>query len=168
MQRIGQLGKALYKTPVVVGETQKGAQLGNMTGPFPFGHSLNLFGVCGDTLTGNNMAQVLNFLLEEEALLKFGLQAFLLKATEHNFQPLQMLGHRGGEDDNIIKVQEERLTLPISKHPLHQPLESTWGVTQSERHPIELKKPEWSTKGGLGPIWLRHWHLVVPTGKING
>ena len=48
------------------------------------------------------------------------------------------------------RYRRERLTLLISKHPLHQPLESTWGITQSERHSIELEESEWSTKSSLG------------------
>lgn len=66
-------------------------------------HCVNLGRVCRDTLLGDNMPQVFDLWLEEGAFLQLGLQTFLLKASQHQFQSLQVLWDGGGVHNNVVK-----------------------------------------------------------------
>lgn len=53
------------------------------------------------------------------------------------------------------------------KHPLHQPLKSTWSIAQAEGHTVPLKEAKGGTEGRFWLIFFGNWDLIVPTVQVH-
>ena len=66
------------------------------------GYSLGLSRIWFNTLRCNNMAEVPNFVPGKVALVRFQLEASMLKASKHCLQQTQVFSERGAKNNNVV------------------------------------------------------------------
>ena len=63
--------------------------------------------------------------------------------------------------DYVIQVHQTVGLLQSRQHHVHETLKGSWGITESEGHDLELKKPIRCAKSCLLTIHLLDFHLPV-------
>ena len=70
-------------------------------------------------------------------------------------------------DENIVDKHDNELVQEWTEDPVHQIHEHGGGISQTEWHDKELKRPISSQESGLGDITISDPKLIIARSKIN-
>src|SRR6478752_8408428 len=71
------------------------------------------------------------------------------------------------EDENVIEIDDDKVVQELAENVVHQILEGSWGVGQSEGHNAILVVAIARTKGRFPFVAVRDPHKVVAAAEIN-
>lgn len=73
-----------------------------------------------------------------------------------------------GINNDVIWINEQRLSDLATLALLHYFLELCWGVAETKGHALEFKQAQWSGEGSFLSVHWVHLHLPVTAGEIQG
>jgi hypothetical protein len=80
---------------------------------------------------------------------------------------LQMLLPRVTKDQNIIQINNNKLTQVWSKDVINEAHECGWRIRQHEWHYHPLEKPKFGLERCLPCVCCLHAHLMIPGYKVH-
>ena len=110
---------------------------------------VNMCSQGGNSTRRHDVAQEGNLRLQEGAFVQVEDQAIGLKNAEDVAQHGQVVGHSGGGDQVVVKVDKN--LGEIGEKPVHEPLECLGGILQAKGHEFVLKE---SKRGDDGSLWM--------------
>jgi len=113
------------------------------------------------------MAEVLDLLLDEEALLQLQLDAGVLKQGQHRVKMLEMLFMIPREDDHVVKVHEAHLPPYAREDHVKSSLERRRGIAKTKRHPCVTVRADMTRERRLVAIFLGDGYLPVSPQRIE-
>ena len=168
MQRAGDSCKILNVSPVISGKTQEGVDFSGVFRRWNLPDGREERGIRQEALLCHTMPQITDLLGGKSAFFgakfKFGMSQLLkdLVKTGQVFLP------RGGEHDDVIKVEETSFPMKAGEEAVHEAGEGGEGVAEAKRNLIELKElATASTERRLLLIPLHDRDLPVSTLEIK-
>ena len=117
------------------------------------------------------MPKVLDLFSNEATLARFKLQTSSTQSLNHLTQVLQVLLQGAGEHKNIIDVNSHivwsLVRVQSGQDILHEALENSWGIGQSEWHDPELIEALWRDKGCLLDGVRMHGDLPIAGSQVK-
>ena len=115
------------------------------------------------------MAEIADFLSCKCAYLGSKFELGVTEPLEDLSEAGEVLFSSGGEDDDIVEVEEAGFPVESSQDSIHEAGEGGRSVSEAKRYLIKLKKLAAAcTEGSLLPILLLYGDLPVPTFQVKG
>jgi len=148
IQRRREAREIWQKLPEVIGQRQEREHLLPRLRKLPIKQSLNFGRVRLDTIPRQDVAQILDLLLEEGTFGALGKQAVLTESLENETEVSQMLRGRFRQDQNVIQVDEQKLK--FRKDGRHHPREGGWALVRPMTRTVHSKCPNGVEKAVFG------------------
>jgi hypothetical protein len=91
-----------------------------------------------------------------------GEELVVVEEIEDGGEVALVLGGGLGKNQDVVKVDDDKVIQVGGEDVVHEPLEGSGGIAQAERHDGEFEVPIASTEGGLVNVRVVDADLVVP------
>src|ERR1035438_2076565 len=138
-QKSCNLGILEDKAAVEVGKTQEDLDIRNRTRRRPKPYCRYLLWIHGDTIWGDNIAKEFNLILVEGTFLSFGPETIGTQSVQYQLDMFRVFFIIVRKDQNVIKIDHNKLIQEFSKDIVHEVLEGCGGIGESIRHHERFK-----------------------------
>ena len=133
-QKSCNLGILEDKVVVEVGKPQEDLDIMDRTRRRPIHYCRHILRIHGDTIWGDNIAKEFNLILVEGTFLSFGPETIGMQSVQYQLDMLHVFFVIVRKDQNVIKIDNNKLIQEFSKDIIHEVLEGCQGIGESIRH----------------------------------
>jgi hypothetical protein len=159
---------SLNKSSIKVCKTQESADVVEVFWGAPFCYGFDLLRVHGDTVLGDDQAQVRNLFLMKLTFVCSKVQSNPRKLLWYPADMYLMFSHGIAIDQNVVEVGRNKVIEERSEDVVDEVLKRGGGVGQSEGHDKGFEKAITSAESRLPFLTLSHANQIVSMSDIEG
>ena len=164
MQRAGDCCEILHISPVIPGKTQEGADFSGGFGRWDLSDGREERWIWEEAFFRHPVPQITDLFGGEGAFLCSQLKVCVPQPLEDLPKTGEVFLPHGGEDDNIIEIEEPRFPVETREDAIHEAGEGGGSVAETKQDLVDLVQlPTAGTKRRFLLIPLHDWDLTVPT-----
>src|SRR6516165_8189134 len=166
-ERRDDVGVALDEAAVEVGEAEENLEVVHRGRLWPIENGRDFLGIHLDAGGRDDVAEILDLVLMERALLWFGEEAVGAEAFQHEAYVALVFLAGPAEDEDVIEIDDSKVVQEVAQDVVHEVLEGGGSVGETKRHDVVLVVAIARTKRGLPLVTLRDANEVVAGTEVQ-